>query len=137
MHKNEVKTDFRFQVAHFVTPFNYDTLDGAHAALNGLLPPDIRIREISAAVPEFHARFSVISKIYSYKIYNDAVMDPFQRHYAFHSLYKLNTAAIKQAAKYFLGKHDFSAFVNASRTSYPQDPVKTILRFDVTETVYM
>ncbi|CAL5349577.1 unnamed protein product [Camellia sinensis] len=50
------------QVAHFVTPFNYDRLESIHAALNGLLPSDVRIREISAAVPEFHARFSAKSK---------------------------------------------------------------------------
>ncbi len=40
-----------FQVAHFVTPFNYDSLESIHAALNGLLPADIRVRELSAAVP--------------------------------------------------------------------------------------
>ncbi|XP_044484734.1 tRNA pseudouridine synthase A isoform X3 [Mangifera indica] len=50
------------QVAHFITPFNYDSLDSIHAALNGLLPSDIRVREISPAVPEFHARFSAKSK---------------------------------------------------------------------------
>ncbi|KAG5405495.1 hypothetical protein IGI04_011614 [Brassica rapa subsp. trilocularis] len=50
------------QVAHFVTPFNYTSLDSIHAALNGLLPQEIRVREIGAAVPEFHARFSCRSK---------------------------------------------------------------------------
>ncbi|XP_063937441.1 uncharacterized protein LOC108196544 isoform X2 [Daucus carota subsp. sativus] len=121
------------QVAHFYTPFNYDSLESAHAAMNGLLPPDVRVREFSAALPEFHARFSVRSKIYTYKIYNDATMDPFQRHYAYHSTYKLNTAAIKKAAQFFVGEHNFSAFVNTSRTSYSPNPVKNILRFDVIE----
>ncbi|XP_074383093.1 uncharacterized protein LOC141724745 [Apium graveolens] len=121
------------QVAHFSTPFNYDSLESAHAAMNGLLPPDIRVREFSAALPEFHARFSVSSKIYTYKIYNDATMDPFQRHYAYHSTYKLNTAAIKEAAQFFVGEHNFSSFVNTSRTSYSPNPVKNILRFDVIE----
>ncbi|KAJ1418718.1 Pseudouridine synthase, catalytic domain superfamily [Sesbania bispinosa] len=46
------------QVAHFFTPFNYNNLEEIHAALNGLLPPDIRVREISPASAEFHARFS-------------------------------------------------------------------------------
>ncbi|GMP57257.1 hypothetical protein CsSME_00021417 [Camellia sinensis var. sinensis] len=91
-------------VAHFVTPFNYDRLESIHAALN----------EISAAVPEFHARFSAKSKVYHYKIYNDTIMDPFQRQYAYHSVYKLNTNVMREAAKHFLGKQDFSAFVNAS-----------------------
>ncbi|XP_057958958.1 uncharacterized protein LOC131151659 isoform X11 [Malania oleifera] len=55
------------QVAHFVTPFNYDSLNSIHAALNGLLPSDIRVREISPAIPEFHARYSAKSKVYCYK----------------------------------------------------------------------
>ncbi|KAK2645996.1 hypothetical protein Ddye_021191 [Dipteronia dyeriana] len=121
------------QVAHFVTPFNYDSLESIHAALNGLLPSDIRIREISPAVPEFHARFSAKSKVYHYKIYNDAVMDPFQCHYAHHSIYKLNTSVMREAAKHYIGKHDFSAFANASRNNRVPDPVKTIFRFDVIE----
>ncbi|XP_052190847.1 uncharacterized protein LOC127800334 isoform X2 [Diospyros lotus] len=121
------------QVAHFVTPFNYDSLESIHAALNGLLPSDIRVREISPAVPEFHARFSAKSKLYHYKIYNDTFMDPFQRHYAYHSFYKLNCDAMKEAAKHFVGKHDFSAFVNASRNDRSPNPVKNVFRVDVTE----
>lgn len=123
------------QVAHFVTPFNYDSLESIHAALNGLLPADIRVREISAAVPEFHARFSAEGKTYHYKIYNDAIMDPFHRQYAYHSAHKLNTAAMSEAAKYFVGRHDFSAFVNASRNDRFRvpDPVKTIFRVNLVE----
>lgn len=121
------------QVAHFITPFNYDSLESIHAALNGLLPSDIRVREISAAAPEFHARFSAKSKIYHYKIYNDPVMDPFHRHFAYHSIYKLNTDAMKEAAKYLVGKHDFSAFVNAQRNDRILDPLKNIFRFDIIE----
>lgn len=126
---------FSFQVAHFVTPFNYDSLESIHAALNGVLPSDIRVREISPAVPEFHARFSAKSKLYHYKIYNDTFMDPFQRHYAYHSVYKLNYDAMKEAAKHFVGKHDFSAFVNASRNDRSLNPVKNIFRVDMTEMV--
>lgn len=122
-------------MAHFITPFNYDSLDSIHAALNGLLPSDIRVREISPAVPEFHARFSAKSKVYYYKVYNDAVIDPFQRHYAYHSVYKLNTAFMREAAKHFIGNHDFSAFVNSSRNDRVPNPVKTIFRFDVVEMV--
>lgn len=124
-------------MAHFITPFNYDNLEGVHKALNGLLPPDIRIREISSVLPEFHARFSVESKIYNYKIYNDTIMDPFHRHYAYHSVYKLNPAAMRAAAKHFVGKHDFSAFANASRNDRIPNPVKNIFRFDVNEMVLL
>ncbi|KAJ7955336.1 tRNA pseudouridine synthase [Quillaja saponaria] len=121
------------QVAHFVTPFNYGSLENIHAALNGILPSDIRVREISPAMPEFHARFSVKRKIYHYKIYNDTIMDPFQHHFAYHSVYKLNTDVMREAATYFIGKHDFSAFANASRNDRVPNPVKHIFRFDVYE----
>ncbi|XP_068660620.1 uncharacterized protein [Aristolochia californica] len=121
------------QVAHFVTPFSYDSLDSLHAALNGLLPHGIRVREISGAQPDFHARFSTKSKIYHYKIYNDPVMDPFQRLFVYHSAYRLNAAVMKEAAKFFVGRHDFSAFENASSRDGKADPVKEIFRFDVVE----
>ncbi|WCJ23203.1 hypothetical protein M5689_005244 [Euphorbia peplus] len=122
------------QVAHFVTPFNYQCLDSVHAALNGILPPDIRVREVSPAIPEFHARFSVRSKVYQYRIYNDAFMDPFLRRYAYQTGYKLNAVVMREAAKYFVGTHDFSAFANVSRGDRVVNPVKTIFRFDVIET---
>ncbi|KAK9136555.1 hypothetical protein Sjap_007149 [Stephania japonica] len=122
------------QVAHFVTPFNHDCLEGIHAALNGLLPPDIRVREVSPARPEFHARFSAKSKIYQYKIYNDTMMDPFQRLYAYHNAYRLNSAAMREAAKYFVGIHDFSAFANTTHEDGSPNPVKHIFYFEVNET---
>ncbi|ONK63111.1 tRNA pseudouridine synthase A 1 [Asparagus officinalis] len=122
------------QVAHFVTPFTYDDgLESLHAAVNGLLPSTIRVREISPAKPEFHARFSTISKIYHYKIYDNPVMDPFQYRYACHSAYKLNPVAMREAAAYFVGKHDFTSFANSIRNNHVRDPVKEIFRCDVTE----
>lgn len=115
----------------------YDSLDTLHAALNGLLPPEIRVREISAACPEFHARFSTKSKTYQYKIYNYPVMDPFRSLYAYHSAYKLNPVVMREAAAYFVGNHDFSSFANASHNDRLGNPVKEIFRFDITELVIM
>lgn len=122
-------------MAHFITPFNYNGLESTHAALNGLLPSDVRVREISPALPDFHARFSAKSKVYHYQIYNDTIMSPFQRFYAYHSTYRLNTIVMREAAKHFIGKHDFSAFANASNNDRLPDPVKHIFRFDVIEKV--
>lgn len=126
---------FGLQVAHYTTPFNYESLDSVHQALNGLLPKDIRVTQVSPALPEFHARFSVTSKVYRYKVYNDTVMDPLQRHYAYHSEYRLSPDIMRDAAKHFIGRHDFSAFCNASHNDGIPNPVKRILRFDVSEMV--
>ena len=38
---------------------------------------------------------------------------------------------MREASKKFIGKHDFSAFVNALRNDRVLNPVKTIFRFDV------
>jgi hypothetical protein len=124
-----------FQVAHFTTPFSYSCLSSIHSAMNGLLPPEIRVREISAARPEFHARSSTKSKVYRYKIYNEAIMDPFHNHYAYHSAYKLNPHAMQEAANYFVGIHDFTSFANAAHNDGERRPTKKITRFDVTEMV--
>ncbi|KAI0488490.1 hypothetical protein KFK09_028323 [Dendrobium nobile] len=121
------------QVAHFITPFNYDCLESIHAALNGLLPSEIRVREISPACPEFHARFSTISKLYHYKIYNGLIMDPFQSRYAYHSGYKLNPVVMREAASYFVGRHDFTSFANVSHSDGLVNPVKEIFQFHVKE----
>uniref|UniRef100_A0A0E0L0I4 tRNA pseudouridine synthase n=1 Tax=Oryza punctata TaxID=4537 RepID=A0A0E0L0I4_ORYPU len=120
-------------VAHFTTPFSYHCLDSMHSAINGLLPHEIRVREISAARPEFHARTSTKSKIYHYKIYNGPVMDPFHNHYAYHSAYKLNSQAMREAAKHFVGTHDFTSFANAVHNDRVRSPIKKIVRFDVIE----
>lgn len=62
-------------------------------------------------------------------------MDPFERHFAYHSVYKLNSTVMREAAKYLIGTHDFSAFANASHNDRVPDPVKRIFRFDVIEMV--
>lgn len=124
-----------FQVAHFTTPFAYDCLDSVHSAINGLLPPEIRVREISAAHPQFHALTSTKSKIYHYKIYNEAIMNPFHNRYAYHSAYKLNPQAMREAANHFIGIHDFTSFANAAHNDRERSSIKKITRFDVTEMV--
>lgn len=42
---------------------------------------------------------------------------------------------MRDAAKLFVGKHDFSAFANTSRNDRTPNPVKNIFRFDVIEMV--
>src|SRR5687767_13900566 len=46
-------------------------------AINGNLPPDIRVIDARAVDEEFHARFDAKSKIYRYQIHQAEVMNPF------------------------------------------------------------
>lgn len=122
------------QVAHFITdaPIEFSRL---RYALNALLPPTIRILEISSAPDSFHARYSAISKEYHYHLHLSSILDPFKRLYS-HPVYTpLNLDVMQQAAELFIGTHDFTSFVNESHTpNASKDGVRTLTRLQfVTE----
>ncbi|CAM6093281.1 unnamed protein product [Calypogeia fissa] len=118
------------QVASFTTPFVFDNLETLHRSLNSMLPSDVRIREITAAQPDFHVRYHPINKTYQYKAYVAPVMDPCKQSYAFHVPYVMNVDAMQEAASFFVGIHNFTAFANASPKAV-LSPVREIYKFTV------
>lgn len=62
---------------------------------------------------DFNARFSSTGKRYVYKIWNSPIQNPFTSNYSWQVPYKLNIDEMQEAAKCFLGEHDFSAFMAA------------------------
>lgn len=116
------------QVAHFVA----EQVDQArlHAALGGLLPPDIRILTIEPVADEFHARYSAKGKIYRYHL--QFTPNPFKRHHSMTVFHPVDREVLKRAAAYFIGTHDFSSFANqAHEGSAARDAVRTIDRIDL------
>ena len=81
--------------------------------LNALLPPDIAVRELGEAEADFHARKSALSRRYRYTIYNRPVRSPLTRLYAYHWAGPLDVAAMREAAKWLVGVHDFASFGRA------------------------
>jgi len=79
-------------------------------AINHFLPEDIRIYQ-SEEVPEtFHARYSAQGKVYTYTL-SDGVYRPWERHHVYQYPYRrLDENAMREAAKMFLGEHDFSSY---------------------------
>lgn len=59
----------------------------------------------------FNARFSSTGKKYVYKILNSKTPDPFLKNYSWFFPYKINIEMMNKAAKNFIGKYDFSAFM--------------------------
>jgi tRNA pseudouridine38-40 synthase len=92
-------------------------------ALNGRLPKDIRILKASRAKSDFHARRSAEGKEYRYFVWNDAMVLPDKRLYTAHAYRPLNVAAMRAAAAFFVGRHDFASF-----TANPQREVETTVR---------
>ncbi len=122
------------QVAHFKTTESLD-IHKTLNALNGMLPHDIRITDIARAAPRFHANRSATKKIYHYQVCLLAYVMPFERKYVYHFRKKVSIPLIQEAAKLFLGKHDFTAFANVGGSdSIKKNPYRTIFRLDVIPT---
>ncbi len=86
-------------------------------AINGNMWRDIRILKAEKADDDFHARFSAKLKTYVYRVVNAPVMSPFWRRYAHHEARPLDVARMNEAARLFLGEHDWTAFSSAHSDS--------------------
>lgn len=114
------------QVGHFVFPERIDTHIFLRS-INGLLPPDIRIKSIEEVPQAFHARRSATGKIYHYHLHYAKIANPFTRLYSWHVLEKIDLSLLEAATLYFLGEHDFTSFANeAHKGCAAKDPVRTI-----------
>jgi tRNA pseudouridine38-40 synthase len=96
----------RGQVAHVDLEAD---VAGLTRHLNGLLPPDIRVRAVSVVPAAFDARFSALSRRYSYRV-ADWYVDPLRRHDTVAHAKPLDLIAMSDAAAMLLGEHDFAAY---------------------------
>lgn len=99
--------------------------------LNALLPPPVVVKDIEEVPSGFHARYSVRSKIYDYRIWNHPCRSPLIAGRAFHVPYHLNIVKMKKAATAFIGKHDFCSFTSVSSIKKGSSCVRTIKRFQI------
>jgi len=95
-------------------------------ALNGLLPPDLRVRDAAPAPAGFDARRSALSKLYRYELDTGPVRLPQRRRVAGHVPWRLDEAGVAEAAALFLGRRDFAA--TASSGGSATSTVRTITR---------
>lgn len=86
-------------------------------AINSLLNEYIYIKDCKIVDDDFHARFDVKKKKYTYKI-NLGEYNPIIADYVFCCPYKLDINKMKKCSKLFLGVHDFRIFVSGERDDY-------------------
>ncbi|MCY3537174.1 MAG: tRNA pseudouridine(38-40) synthase TruA [Cyanobacteria bacterium MAG IRC3_bin_20] len=80
-------------------------------ALNGCLPPDIRVLAARAVSSQWHACFSACWRRYRYLLYNHPAPNLFLRATSWHRYNApLNTQQMATALQPLLGHHDFRAF---------------------------
>ncbi len=116
------------QVAHFDTNSAIPA-DRFASALNQYLPCDIKVIESWQAEGDLHARYSAKRKTYQYKIYMSKHPRPLLERYATRVEYDLDEVKMNEAAKGFIGKHDFACFLASG--SEVKDTVREIYLSEV------
>ncbi len=101
------------QVANFKTSFYYD-LSRLRQSLNGVLPKDIKIKQIELVHESFHSTLDALSKTYLYKI-NNGFKSPLMDRRAWYVGERLNAGLMNDAAGVLTGKNNFYNFVKRER----------------------
>jgi len=104
-------------------------LDKLPQVINGYLPPDISVTAAEAVPDSFNPRFDAIYKTYVYQIYNAPIPNPLLGRYSAFVPRHLDVEAMKKAATFIIGHHDFAAF--QATGSSAKTTVREIFDFNV------
>lgn len=102
------------QVANFKTGSGM-TCEKLLAGLNHYLPEDIGVISLEEADGRFHSRLNAVRKTYCYHIWNSPVHNVFDRRYVWAVETPLDLEAMRRAAGYLTGTHDYKAFSSVKR----------------------
>ena len=116
------------QVVHFDTKLNRK-LESWIKGVNSYLPESITIKKVFKVDDNFHARFSAISRTYSYKILNNQIRSPLSSRISAWVHQPLDEKKMQKAASILVGKHDFSSF--RSSECQAKSTIRIIKRCDV------
>lgn len=100
-------------------------------ALNHSLPEDIVIQESYEVEPDFHPRKCDSIKTYQYRILNRNFNLPVKGRNAYHFHRNVDIDKMREAASYFVGRHDFKNF--CSSHTQAKSTVRIIYSLDIEE----
>ena len=118
----------RAQVANFHCESTMST-EEILSNLRRYLPEDIGIYSCKEASPRFHARLNAKEKTYLYRIWNSDKPCVFERRFVAQFPEKLDVEAMRAAAVYLCGEHDFSAF--CGNPKFKKSTVRYIRSIDI------
>lgn len=99
----------RGQVIHFDTARELDSARLLRS-LNRMLGPEIAVTAAQPVPSSFDARFSATSRRYRYSVVTSVWVDPQVARFVWHREGDLDAEAMAEAARTFIGVHDFSTF---------------------------
>ena len=119
------------QVANFHCESTMPT-DEILRQLRMYLPEDIGICSCKNVSPRFHARLNAKTKTYRYRVWKSENPCIFDRKYVYVCRDNYDLTAMRAAAEFFLGEHDFSAF--CANKNMKKSTIRYIERFEINET---
>jgi tRNA pseudouridine38-40 synthase len=107
----------RGQVIAALVPWRHSVAD-LQRAWNTQLPKSVAIRRLQLAPDGFHPRFSALDRTYRYTVVEAADLSaprhsPLTDRFALYVTRRLDVRAMNEAAKHFVGEHDFATFGQA------------------------
>jgi len=102
------------------------------AALNSVLDRGVRVLCAREVDEEFHPRYSARSRVYRYTVYGGEQGNPLIGEIATHEREVLEVEAMREAARAFIGEHDFAAWESAGSPS-KRGTVRRVERLEISE----
>lgn len=100
--------------------------------LNEKLPIGIRIYQIELVKNGFHSRYQAVGKRYEYTVDTREKPDVFRRKYVYHDPRIFSIEAMREAASYLIGTHDFTSMTDKDKKD-EKSAVRTIYQIDIRE----
>lgn len=97
--------------------------------VNALLPDSVAVRWAQPVAETFHARFSALSRTYTYLLWNDPIRPALWAGRVGWCFRPLALDAMQRAAQCLLGEHDFSSF--RSSQCQARHAVRTLHQLDI------
>ena len=123
------RTDAGVHAAGQVANFHLDTDQSPSQIMdymNFYLPEDIAVISIEEVPERFHSRLNAKGKTYLYRVINSPVPHIFDRKYAWTVEEKLDVDAMRKAAAFLEGTHDYKAFTSLKKSK--KSTVRTVER---------
>ena len=128
------RTDAGVHAAGQVANFHLDTDQSPSQIMdymNFYLPEDIAVISIEEVPERFHSRLNAKGKTYLYRVINSPVPHIFDRKYAWTVEEKLDVDAMRKAAAFLEGTHDYKAFTSLKKSK--KSTIRTVERILIEE----
>ncbi len=113
------------QVVSGDLPVDIDLAD-LQRRVNKMCAPEISVRSMEWADPDFDARFSATSRRYRYHVWNDPAPNPLLTDITWHVHRPLQLDAMQAAAGPLIGEHDFGSFCRKPKMAEGMEPASLV-----------